>query len=441
MSKISSWPSGLKWAVVADMASIIFLRFTWGGSVFVLFLDALGLPRDRIGAVLALIPFAGLVAPLIGQKVAQVGPKRVYVTFWGLRHLVFATLILTPTLLARYGARSAFGFIAGVIAVFGLCRAIAETGYYPWSQQFIPPAIRGRFTAISSFAATWTGIGAVAVASYVLRQGQGLGRFLWLIGVGSAVGLLSAVCYIFIPGGEPLADGAGAPSAKAGLREVFHDGNFLRGLLGFGLLLIGFDYPLTFVPLYLKQEIGLLPDTVVRLDMAILLGSLLGGIPWGWLADRKGSKTALGVVLPIMVSLPLVYLLLPRHSPWSAPLAAILAAVVGATTVGWSISQLRLFLVDLVPLAKRTSYLAIYYAWIGLAGGVGWFLTGTIVERSRQLLDVLEIVPDPFTPLWVWAAGLSLLGALILRGVRPVAHAAPPAPAPIMTGELESVQQ
>jgi len=75
----------LPWLLAADTLNTMFFSITLTGSVFLLFLDELGLNEGQIGFLLSLIPFCGIVAPFVAPTVAHFGYKRIFVTFWGIR--------------------------------------------------------------------------------------------------------------------------------------------------------------------------------------------------------------------------------------------------------------------------------------------------------------------------------------------------------------------
>jgi len=111
VDKIRSLP----WLITADVINTGFCLLTFFGSIFLLFLDALGLQAAQIGLLLSLIPFCGMIAPFIAPVVARIGYKRVFVTFWGIRTVVIALLLLTPIVQVRYGYRSTFAWVAAIV--------------------------------------------------------------------------------------------------------------------------------------------------------------------------------------------------------------------------------------------------------------------------------------------------------------------------------------
>ena len=129
----------LPWAFGHIATNTVFGNLTVFGPVFILFLTELGLDKAQIGLLLALFPLAGIIAPFAAARVARVGYKRTFVVLWGARKAVAACLLLTPWVSSQYGADATLRFVALVLAAFALCRAIAETGMYPWM-----PRVRAR---------------------------------------------------------------------------------------------------------------------------------------------------------------------------------------------------------------------------------------------------------------------------------------------------------
>ena len=52
----------LPWHLAHGALTSVFFLWTFGGSVFVLFLNELGLPKSQIGIMLSFFPFSGLIA-------------------------------------------------------------------------------------------------------------------------------------------------------------------------------------------------------------------------------------------------------------------------------------------------------------------------------------------------------------------------------------------
>jgi len=408
---------GLRWNVLGDSANTVFAQFTFFGSVFILFLSELGLSKSQIGFMLSLIPFAGLVAPFIAPNVARYGYKRTFITFWGARKGVTLLLLFVPWVLWQLGQTAALLFVGFIVGGFALSRAIAETGRYPWAQEFVPAYLRGKYDAVANVFTTIAGLIAVATAGLVLNRTSGLTGYMILIGVGLAFGLLGVWAFSRVPGGAPTA----VPDEKQprATREALHDPNFRNYLIGVALMIIAFTPMLSFLPLYMQEEIGLTDSQVVLLQNGTLLGGLLSVFMWGWAADRFGSAPVMLAGIITRLLLPVLWLIMPRSSPWNFYWAMGIAFFQGATEMAWIIGSARLLFVSIVPTEKKGDYMALYYAWIGLVGGLSQLAGGWILQITGSLSgEFLTMEIDPYTPLFLMGLVLPIAGFFFLRRVR-----------------------
>jgi MFS family permease len=408
---------GLRWNVLGDSANTVYAQFTFFGSVFILFLSELGLSKSQIGFMLSLLPFAGLVAPFIAPRVAQFGYKRTFITFWGARKAVTVLLLFVPWVLWQLGDTTALLFVGFIVAGFALSRAIAETGRYPWAQEFVPNYLRGKFDAVSNVFATITGLIAVAAAGFVLNHNTGLTGYMILIGAGLAFGVLGVWAFAHVPGGAPTAVTDEKPPRA--MREALADRNYRDYLTGVALMILAFTPMLSFLPLYMQEQVGLTDSQVVLLQNGTLIGGLLSVFMWGWAADRFGSAPIMLAGIITRLLLPVFWMVMPRNSPWSMVWALAIAFFQGATEMAWIIGSARLLFVSIVPADKKGDYLALYYAWIGLIGGLSQLAGGWILQATSNLSgEFLGITIDPYMPLFLMGLVLPLIGFVFLRRVR-----------------------
>ncbi len=409
----------LPWSIARNAANTVFVQFTFFGSAFVLFLSRLGFSKPQIGLLLSLLPYTGLVALFIAPLAARWGYKRTYLTFFGLRKLVTAMLLLTPWVLAGYGFRAMVWYVFAVVFGFALSRAVAETSYYPWAQEYIPSTVMGKFTATNNIFATLVGFLAVSIAGFVIDRVAGLNGFLILIGVGVLFGLLATWLAGHIPGGAPLSPGAGS---GAGLKQVFaslKDVDFRLYLFGVGLVTLAITPISSFLPLFMKEQVGIAPGYVVLLQTGTLLGGLLSTYLWGWLADRYGSRPIVLFGATFIALLPLFWIFMPMKSAGSLYAALGIALLQGIANMGWLIGSRRLLFVNVVPAKKRSAYMALYYAWIGLVGGTSQLVGGQLVELARGWAGQFFFVPlHPYLSLFVPGIILPLSGIALLRNIR-----------------------
>ena len=406
----------LPWAVAHGAGNSVFSQLTFFGPVFLLFLDALGLPKTRIGLLLSMLPFCGLLAPFIAPVLVRFGLKRTFITFWLIRKLVAACFLLTPFVVARFGVEGTFAFAAVLVGAFAVCRSIGETAYYPWFRDVVPDRIRGQFNAIDGIAGTLSGGIALAVASAVIANSEGLGGFMWLMGAGVIAGLLCVLFAAWVPAEKP--DRQVGSAHLKGMAAALHDRDF-RLFLGMAALVTLATMLVSFLPLFMKECVGLPNEQVVRLQIASLLGGVASSYLWGWLSDRKGSKLVMLITLGITCFLPVAWVAMPRYSPWSFPCALLIASVGGAASIGFFVSKFRMLYVGVVPSERKTQYMAVYYAWVGFVGGFAPIAAGRSLDALQGLSATVWVFTlDAYAPLFAASLLLTAMSMVLVTRIK-----------------------
>ncbi len=410
----------LPWALLSGKLISFFALWTFGGSVFVLFLNELGLPKGRIGIVLSLFPFCGLLALGFAPAAARLGRKRVFMWGYGLRKPVMALLLLMPWVMTRFGQAAALMFLSAVIIVFAVLRSLAETALYPWMQEFIPNRIRGRFAAWSAVTGLVASAAALAIAGRVLDAADGLHGYMWLIAAGTALGLIGVLLHAKVPGGAPIPQSKEAGHHWTNMAEALRDRNFTAYLGGMAGMTIGSAMLISFLPLYIRERVGFEAAAVVRLDILAMVGGALASLGWGWLSDRVGSRPVLMPACGLTLLAPLGWLLLPTSAPWIAPACGVLYFIAGAAANGVAIGAGRLLFNSVVPQEKSTAYTSIHYAWMGLTGGIAPLLAGGLLAFSGDWsFKISVLIIDGYTVMFGAAILFLAAGGLLYRRVRP----------------------
>ncbi|MEM7116274.1 MAG: MFS transporter [Chloroflexota bacterium] len=409
----------LPWSIASNAANTVFVQFTFFGSAFVLFLNQLGVNNSQIGLLLSLFPLFGMVALFIAPSVGRFGYKRTFLIFYSTRKIVTVFLLFIPWVLAQFGNTATLYYLIAIVIIFALCRAVAETALYPWKQEYVPDSVRGKFAATTDIYSRLTGVAAAAVGGYIISRSDGIDRFMVLIGIGVVFGFLSAGSASFRPGGASTKGTAAEQTSWRSLLPVLRDKNLLGYLLGFGFITLVTAPVNSFLPLFMQDEVGLSTGVVVWLQTGTLIGGLITTYLWGWAADRYGSKPVMLSGIYLKLILPLGWLFIPQNDPFSLPVALTIALVQGIANVGWIIGSARLLYVAVVPPEKKTEYMAVYYAAIGVFGGLSQLIGGRVLDLSAGLdgqFGFLDI--NPFTPVFLAALILPIFSLLVMQQVR-----------------------
>ena len=405
--------------LMSGSLNAMFCALTVFGSVFVLFLDELGLPKTRIGVVQSFLPFTGIVAIFLARWAAHVGYKRVFLFFYSLRKLIVSLMLLTPWVLREYGQNAAFLWVSGVFFLFSLSRAISETAMFPWLQELIPNRIRGKFDATANIVGKILTMSAVAVAGIVIGDSPELSSFMLLLTIGTAIGIASAVMRFFLPGGAPVPREDGEKPRFRTMFEPLKDSNFRYYLIAMAFGAFGITPFGSFVPLFMKEVVGITAGNIVMLEIGASAGSLASGFLWGWTADRYGSKPVWLSGLGITMLLPVCWMIMPRHHVLSYPIAIVISVLGGAGTTAWFMGYMRYLFVNAVPEQKKTEYMAVYYSWLGVTMGLAPLYAGRLLDFTHGLAGSVGFVSiDAYTPLFLLSLVFLTGAGLIIRRVK-----------------------
>jgi len=409
----------LPWQLTGNAFNVVFWFTAAAGSVFILFLDELGLDKARIGFLLSLLPFFGLTAIFTAPYIARFGVKRIFLIFFGARTIFAVGLLFSPFITNHFGLETAFLWVSCCVSGFALCRAISETAIYPWVQEMIPDNIRGKFSGINSIIVQIVSIATVAIAGIVIGHYEGLNKFIFIIAVGILAGILAVWCFFFVPGGKPVPYAVSTGGHFRGMFQSLKDKNFRCYMFGLSLVTLGINSLIGFIPLYMKEQVGLSSEFVVWLDIGTYAGALLSSLMWGWTADRFGSKPVMLSGPFVMLTLPILCFIIPRHTDLSTEIAMLITFLLGIATTAWNIGLARYLYVNAVPTAQKTPYMAVFYAGAGLTGGIAPLLAGYLLKNAAAInthFMVFQI--DAYSPLFLLSTFFLVAGIIELSKVR-----------------------
>lgn len=374
---------GLPWSIAANISNSFFIQLTFFGPVIILFLIELGLNMIEVGFVLSLIPFSNVVALLLSPTVTRLGYKRMYIIFGILCNIATIGLLSTPWILSTFGNHFVHVYIVGVVGIFGLFRAVAETAYYPWNQEFIPNSVRRKYTITNNTFMVVASVCTLGSIIVVLSRNSGLAGFMILFATGLFAGLISTLCSIFIPRETSKVNESKETNIKLCLSQAVNDRNFILFLVLTGIVTL-YAVPIcSFGIFYMIIEIGLTDISALQVAIGTLLGTLIMSSVWNWLSIRYAGKhvMALAVCLRVLALFALWYS--PKHSIFSLYAVLAISLVLGFMEMGWGLGSTRLLYMSEQSFANKANRTALYLTWIGIWGGSS-LLFSTLILRSTQ---------------------------------------------------------
>jgi len=410
---------GLPWSIAANAFSTVFGLFTVFGSVFLLFLTELGISKYLIGLLLSLFPFCGLMAPFLSGYVEYFGSKRIYLFCIGFRKLFIALFLLFPWIGGHYGNKAVLSFLIVCIAIFAVLRAIGETALYAWIKEYIPDRIRGKYEVLNAVVSGGTGFLAILFARHLIGREGGLDRYMLLIAIGCIFGIVGVSFMRFVPGGEPSRDRKKPVLSFSEITEPLKNRNFLYFLAAVGSALFG-SLLMVFLPLFMKDKVGIIQGNVVLLDNATIMGSFLVCFLWGWMSDRFGGRPVLMLNLCIYVCVASGWLIFSRHHPAAFMFAAGLYFLSGSSLTGRVVGDARFLYAGILPEEGAVYYTSLFYAWLGLVGGLAPLTAGYILKKFAELnIQCHGRVIDAYCIIFAMNLLCQLTALFIYRKVKP----------------------
>jgi len=166
----------------------------------------------------------------------------------------------------------------------------------------------------------------------------------------------------------------------------------------------------------MTEKVGLTKSNAVLLQIGTLTGTLVTSYLWGWVADRYGSKPVMILGIGLRMLVPLALIFIPRDSGLSLYAAVAVSLFQGIADMGWGIGSARLLYVSVVPPEKKADYMALYFAWIGVLGGISQLAGGRILDLTSNLSGSLgPFILDAYTPLFRSGTLLMLLSLPVAR--------------------------
>ena len=303
---LSAARRGLTFAAI--MLVYVFYAFCWNTENFLrpYMAESLGLTKEQVAAFYTLQALGALIGALVIPQFADRYSRR---DTFALIAVGFGSASIGALAVHGFGAALAQRFVMGFFlgGVFG-CAVSLYVGLFSQT-------VRGLLGGVVQLVYN----GGDAALSWFGRHYADQWQLVMVFG---GIGAIAAgiVVFLVVPNDRRLLPWGGkrthaGASNKLAIVELFTSGYWkitLRLVALCGLNFFAFQAFNGWITTYLKEEQGYPPDLVGKLLTALHLGSMIGAIAWGLLADRFGRRfNALGFFLAAIFIV--VYLNVPQN--------------------------------------------------------------------------------------------------------------------------------
>lgn len=412
----------LPWWYAASMLDNVRVSLIFG-PVLILFLDALSLNKARIGLILSLPLFFQTLAIFAVPLVEKIGYKRSCLIFFTIRAGVWYCFLCTSFIAARFGNDGTFLLVGFVMLIFSISQMLGLTASGPWSQEFLPTNIRSKAFALNTFLYNMVVLAGTWFAGFWIARSSGISAFVFLITLGTTVGLVSVSCNLFLPGGEKIKRKNHSKEHLVNMFDAFKDRDFVRLLAGYAVFILIVQGMISFVPLFMKDIVGIDSGRVVYLTVWTTAGTVLAVYFWGWAADRFGGKPVLLTGMMFFMIMPVLWYIIPRHQDRTSFFAAVAVSFIGGIlSVAYLIGIDRYLFLTAFPPDKKTTYYSVWFAWTGFFAGLGPMITGIVLKHLNWLdhsdISFMHIRLDSFLPVFAAHIVLPATAIYILRNIK-----------------------
>lgn len=381
-----------------------------------LFAAELGVPKDRIGLLGGIIPFAQVFCIAFLPLVMQYGQRQITALAYASRYIFILPWLAAPLVLNHPDL--VFWILFGSMVMYSISRTLAETALIPWSQEYIPKHVRGRVSGITSaIMLPFALLGSLFVQLW-LDGHTGISRFYPVFLVGIVFGMASVFCLGGLRGGSPRPGSTRGLSAIRAMRAPLGDGNFWLYIYSSGTQYFVYIVVNLFLVLFFRERMGVSSGQLVLIAAFVPLGGTVGGLIAGWFVDRYGTR-AIRITLQILqVGLLLGLLLLNPGLPGVHVLAGVIFFLFGLLFQS-SIAVGGIYLLNYVPPAKKESYTTLAYATDGIIGGGVTILAGILLQSLEvRPITFMGTQLGSYETLFVVSAVVTLTSAIAFGGLK-----------------------
>ncbi len=369
------------------------------------------------GAFIALFTsaayFLALTQLLVPLLSARVRDKKRFVIATGYVEIAFRGLPLTIPFLVPEQYR--LPALVAMVCLSLFCGYTISPFYSTWIANAVPENIRARFASRQTIVSTIVAmVAGFAIGQFLdLFPGRGFG---WVFAAGTLFGFLGYSNLIRAPFPQQAAATDEQGTRLRELVQPFHDGNFRRAALFFGLWTFGIGLAGPLYSVFMLDRLRISYTEVSIFNALFMLTSIAGYRLWAGLIDRFGARPVLQILMTPAAFLPCLWAF---NQPGAYHLVPVVLVLSGILFSGIAVG-INPLLFGLLPQGeRRTMYLATWSVTVNLMGAFGPLLGGLLVAGLAGLrFSVFGVSVGELQVIFALSTLTRLAPLFILRTVK-----------------------
>ena len=377
---------------------------------FALYLGADGAFIALFTSAAYFLALTQLLAPLLSARIRD---KKRFVVVGGYVEIAFRGLPLIIPLFVPEQYR--LPALVAMVCLSMFSGYAISPFYSTWIANAVPENIRARFASRQTIVSTIVAM----IVGFAIGQFLDFfpgGGFVWVFAAGSLFGFLGYSNLLRAPFPQQKAATDEQSTRLRDLVQPFHDANFRRAALFFGLWTFGVGLAGPLYSVFMLSRLQISYTEVSIFNALFMLTSIAGYRLWAGLIDRFGARPVLQILMTPAAFLPCLWAFNQPGAYHLVPVALVISGIL-FSGIGVGINPL---LYGLLPQGeRRTMYLATWSVTVNLMGALGPLFGGLLVAQLEGLrFSVFGVPMGDLQVIFVLSTLTRLAPLFILRTVK-----------------------
>ncbi len=393
------------------------------GGVLSLFILALGGSKFAVGAAFTMNFFAQIIRTLMAPYVDVANKKRMVIIWFSTTVLFLGALLIAHPIQLAWGNKAAVWYVVIIFLGQRLCVNVGAAAWMPMLSDLIPESLRGRFFGRLRRNFQIVSFILILLIGWYLGTSPSITKFYLVFLVLFLMSAARPLLLLRLPETPPSKEGPREPIFR-NIARPFQDSNFRAFLLFWASVAFTVNMARPFAVPFLKEDLAFPASITTYASAALILGMVIGLLPWGRVADRFGNRFVFLLNIVLMAGAFHVLASTPNYP--SNSLMAMLVGILSFLLIGIAIGGLGIAhtvrQMYAAPSEHRGAYMGVFYTTNGLISGIVATGSGAVLEQLPESIQLMGTEMDPMRIFFPGAALCVLITLLLLARLEPLAE-------------------